>query len=86
MFDLKSILIIVTPAILIGFLIGWLNPVEGPFDYVYDEYAAQPAHKRPPTVPVQKEKDDKFTISITDLSIDDLELMEEIFKRNKGMD
>lgn len=42
----KWLLIIIT--LFIGLLLGWLNPNEGPFDYVYDEYSSQPAHKRPP--------------------------------------
>ena len=29
--------------ILIAFLLGWLFPIEGPFDYVYDEHAYMPA-------------------------------------------
>lgn len=29
------------------FLLGWLFPVEGPVDYVYDKYAKNPAIKRP---------------------------------------
>ena len=33
--------------IVIVFLLGWLFPVEGPFDYVYDKYAKQPAIHRP---------------------------------------
>ena len=27
--------------------IGWLCPIEGPFDYVYDKYAEHPAIHRP---------------------------------------
>ena len=36
--------------ILIGvlfFILGWIFPVEGPIDYVYDDYASRPAHKQP---------------------------------------
>jgi hypothetical protein len=43
----KAVIFII---ILIGFLLGWLFPIEGPFDYVYDNYASQPAHKRPQVV------------------------------------
>lgn len=28
-------------------LLGWLCPIEGPFDYVYDNYANTPAIYRP---------------------------------------
>ena len=68
--------------IIIGFFIGWLNPVEGPYDYLYDNYASQPAHKRP--VSVTPEAREQLTVSITDLSLDDLELLEEIFERSRG--
>lgn len=30
----------------LGVLIGWLNPIEGPLDWTYDEYASQPAHRK----------------------------------------
>ena len=29
------------------FFLGWLFPVEGPIDYLYDKYASRPAIKRP---------------------------------------
>lgn len=32
---------------LLGFFLGWLFPVEGPIDYLYDNYASRPAIKRP---------------------------------------
>ena len=39
-----------------GVIIGWLNPIEGPLDWTYDEYASQPAHKSPAKVaPLIKE-------------------------------
>ena len=31
----------------IGFIIGWLFPVEGPVDYVYDDYIGQTTIKKP---------------------------------------
>lgn len=37
--------IIVT--LFLGIFIGWVCPIEGPIDYVYDNYASQPALKRP---------------------------------------
>ena len=33
--------------ILLSFFLGWLFPVEGPIDYVYDNYATKPAIHRP---------------------------------------
>ena len=40
---------------LIFFILGWLFPVEGPLDYLYDDYAKQPAHKHPyRAAPIQK--------------------------------
>ena len=40
----------------LGVLTGWLNPIEGPLDWTYDDYASQPAHKKYPTkvAPIQK--------------------------------
>lgn len=32
---------------ILGVLVGWLNPIEGPLDWTYDDYASQPAHKSP---------------------------------------
>ena len=34
-------------ALLLGLLLGWLNPNEGPFDYLYDERSSSPAVHRP---------------------------------------
>lgn len=43
--------------ILIGVIIGWLNPIEGPLDWTYDKYASQPSHKSPERgVAFKKEK------------------------------
>ena len=28
-----------------GVIVGWINPIEGPLDWTYDEYASRPAHK-----------------------------------------
>lgn len=30
-----------------SFFLGWLFPVEGPIDYVYDNYASKPAIHKP---------------------------------------
>lgn len=40
--------------IVIGLIIGWIFPVEGPIDYVYDDYATKPAHKHPIAAPAPK--------------------------------
>lgn len=40
--------------IIIGIIIGWIFPVEGPIDYVYDDYASKPAHKHPVVAPAPK--------------------------------
>ena len=34
-------------ALLLGLFLGWLNPNEGPFDYLYDEWSGNPAVHRP---------------------------------------
>lgn len=41
---------------MLGIIVGWLNPIEGPLDWTYDDYASQPAHRSPSKVaPPQKE-------------------------------
>ena len=32
---------------LVAFILGWFCPIEGPFDFLYDKYASQPAHIQP---------------------------------------
>lgn len=75
--DIKVVILIFIGIILAGFLLGWLFPVEGPFDYVYDDYASQPAHKSPtkaaPLQPLQ------LIIDVNDLSEEDFEALQEIF-------
>ena len=69
---------IVTISLLIGFLVGWINPVEGPIDFIYDNYASQPAHRRPSvSAPLQPKQ---FIIDINDLSEEDFEALQEIFR------
>lgn len=78
--DIKQVIIgieILILVIVLGFVLGWLFPVEGPFDYVYDDYASQPAHKSPqkaaPLQPLQ------LIIDVNDLSEEDFEALQEIF-------
>ena len=78
--DIKQVIIgieILVLVIVLGFVLGWLFPVEGPFDYVYDDYASQPAHKSPtkaaPLQPLQ------LIIDVNDLSEEDFEALQEIF-------
>lgn len=61
----------------LGFFLGWLFPVEGPFDYVYDNYATQPAHRHPSTSGSLQPK--QFIIDINDLSEEDFIALQEIF-------
>lgn len=44
-----------------GFLLGWLFPVEGPIDYVYDNYVAKKCASKncPPVSTVNKEAKDE---------------------------
>ena len=59
------------------FILGWIFPIEGPIDYVYDDYASQPAHKSPtkaaPPSPFQ------IIIDINDLSEEDFEALQAVF-------
>ena len=45
-FELSDLLIVLGIGGLF-FVLGWLFPIEGPYDYVYDNYAKTPAVKRP---------------------------------------
>ena len=78
--DIKQLIIgieILVGIVVLGFLLGWLFPVEGPFDYLYDNYASQPAHKHPqkysPLQPYQ------IVIDVNDLSEEDFEALQEVF-------
>lgn len=53
--NIKENILLLLIIILLGFLLGWLFPVEGPVDYVYDNYKAQRcAPKSCPPRQVQK--------------------------------
>ncbi len=48
-----------TGLFIIGLIVGWLNPIEGPLDWTYDEYASRPAHKSPvKAAPPSEEKEE----------------------------
>ena len=68
--------------VIFGFILGWIFPVEGPIDYVYDKYASAPAHKRPVVAAPQQKH--SIVINIEELSLEDLQLIEELFKYSKG--
>lgn len=75
--DIKALIMILVGVALIGFVLGWIFPVEGPIDYVYDDYASQPAHKSPKKVaPLQPLQ---LIIDVNDLSEEDFEALQEIF-------
>ena len=75
--DLKLLILILVGCAMLGFILGWIFPVEGPIDYVYDDYASQPAHRSPtkaaPLQPLQ------LIIDVNDLSEEDFEALQEIF-------
>ena len=78
--DTKQFIIgleIILGILALGIFLGWIFPVEGPLDYLYDDYASQPAHKNPtkaaPLKPYQ------FVIDVNDLSEEDFEALQEIF-------
>ena len=54
-----SELIVFSGLILFGILLGWIWPVEGPIDYVYDDYVGNKTIKKPvigaPTPDTKKE-------------------------------
>lgn len=52
----KRLILLVLVVIIIGFLLGWIFPVEGPVDYVYDNYKAKKCATKlcPPTIDVDE--------------------------------
>ena len=52
----NDLLVICCVVIIIGFLLGWLFPVEGPVDYVYDNYRTKKCAEKicPPTINVDE--------------------------------
>lgn len=41
----------------LGFFLGWIFPIEGPIDYVYDEHVGNKTMKRPVVnIPAQPQK------------------------------
>lgn len=73
----KTLLWIAIGIAVIGFLLGWIFPVEGPIDFLYDNYASQPAHRRPQAVTPAVKK--SIIIDINDLSEEDFEALQEVF-------
>ena len=77
----RAFMIVVLGIALLFFILGWVFPVEGPIDYVYDDYASQPAHKSPskaaPLKPYQ------IIIDVNDLSEEDFEALQEVFSNAK---
>lgn len=39
--EITKYVLLILLIITVGFLLGWLFPVEGPMDYIYDNYKAQ---------------------------------------------
>lgn len=70
--------------IILAFTLGWLFPVEGPYDYLYDEHASHPSHKHP-TLRVVPDPQ-QIVILFTDLSLDDLEVMEKEYDKSRGVE
>ena len=54
----KRVITVILLTLGIGFLLGWLFPVEGPVDYVYDNYVNQKVASK--NCPAQKQPE-KFT-------------------------
>ena len=77
-FDVRDIIQIIVIGAIVGFVIGWVFPIEGPIDYVYDNYASQPAHRSPKkSVTVQPKN---IIIDVNDLSEEDFEALQEVFR------
>ena len=67
--------------LIVGIFFGWVCPIEGPVDYLYDNYASQPAINRlskgvPAPLP---KKENSIIINTNDLSEEDFEALQEVF-------
>ena len=62
-----------TGLFVLGLLIGWLNPIEGPLDWTYDEYASQPSIKTQRRSVAAPKQEQIPVIDLTDLTEEDLE-------------
>lgn len=71
-FRKKDFILIVAAWVMVGFVIGWLFPVEGPYDEKYEQQVVQ-HKKRSSTVNVAAPK--KKKIVLVDLNEDDIEEM-----------
>ncbi len=64
----KDIALMLIGYVAIGFLIGWLFPVEGPYDEQYEKYEEQKAIRKRPVVNVAApQKTKKLIINLEDL-------------------
>lgn len=55
--------------ILFGFFLGWVFPMEGPIDYVYDDYVGNKTIKKPVVnIPTQETKKLIYGVDIPDVN------------------
>ena len=55
--------------IFFGFFLGWVFPMEGPIDYVYDDYVGNKTIKKPVVnIPTQKTKKLIYGVDIPDVN------------------
>lgn len=74
----EPIIWIIVSMVLLGFVLGWLFPVEGPIDYVYDEAVKKAPVKAAPVEHYH------LIVNINDLSEEDFEMIQEVFRNKKG--
>ncbi len=64
----KDIALMLIGYVAVGFLIGWLFPVEGPYDEQYEKFEEQKAVRKRPVVNVAApQKTKKLIINLEDL-------------------
>ena len=64
----KDLTLMFIGLVAIGFLIGWLFPIEGPYDEKYEKFEEQQAYKKRSVVNVAApQKTKKLVISVEDL-------------------
>lgn len=59
---IEKYVLLVFAVVAVGFLLGWLFPVEGPVDYIYDNYKMKKCAAKlcPPTINVEELSEDEL--------------------------
>ena len=60
--EVKRYILLVLVVVTVGFLLGWLFPIEGPVDYIYDNYKMKKCAVKlcPPTTDAEELSEDEL--------------------------